>query len=104
MARLLLLAKARREGGRFVSDLLAATWRDARRPEATSARLVEQLSSRELEVLRLMAGGCSNQQIADRLIISGKTAKRHASNIFAKLGVSSRTQAISLGRELDLLR
>src|SRR3954467_6657854 len=53
----------------------------------------EQLSEREIEVLRLVAKGHSNQQIAEALIISPKTAKTHVSNILSKLGLASRTQA-----------
>src|SRR4051812_4057364 len=53
----------------------------------------ESLSEREVEVLRLVAKGYSNHQIADALIISPKTAKTHVSNILSKLGLASRTQA-----------
>jgi NarL family two-component system response regulator LiaR len=53
----------------------------------------EPLSEREIEVLRLVARGHSNQQIAEALIISPKTAKTHVSNILSKLGLASRTQA-----------
>lgn len=59
------------------------------KPESTS----EPLSEREIEVLKLVARGCSNQQIAEQLIISPKTAKTHVSNILSKLGLASRTQA-----------
>ena len=60
------------------------------------------MTPRELEVLKLIEAGCSNQDIAERLVISIPTVKRHISNIYAKLGVESRTQAVSLGRELRL--
>jgi NarL family two-component system response regulator LiaR len=53
----------------------------------------EALSEREVEVLKLVARGYSNQRIADVLIISPKTAKTHVSNILSKLGLASRTQA-----------
>ena len=53
----------------------------------------EALSEREVEVLKLVARGYSNQRIADELIISPKTAKTHVSNILSKLGLASRTQA-----------
>ncbi|HEX8231441.1 MAG TPA: response regulator transcription factor [Chloroflexia bacterium] len=53
----------------------------------------EALSEREVEVLKLVARGFSNQRIADELIISPKTAKTHVSNILSKLGLASRTQA-----------
>jgi len=65
--------------------------------------MVEPLSDRELEVLGLIAVGMSNREIAERLIISVGTVKRHVTNIHGKLGVQSRTQAIAKARELDLL-
>lgn len=65
--------------------------------------LIEPLSERELEVLRLVAAGLSNQDIADRLIIAPGTVKRHINNIFGKLQVGSRTQAVAVARDLHLL-
>jgi LuxR family maltose regulon positive regulatory protein len=65
--------------------------------------LIEPLSDRELEVLHLVAAGRSNQEIARHLIISVGTVKKHLNNIFGKLNVSSRTQAVALARELNLL-
>jgi LuxR family maltose regulon positive regulatory protein len=65
--------------------------------------LVEALSERELEVLALMAVGRSNQEIADRLIISVPTVKKHGSNIFGKLQATNRTEAVARARELGLL-
>ena len=61
------------------------------------------LSEREVEVLRLMANGLSNQQIAERLFISLSTAKNHVHNILEKLNVQGRTQAVTQARELELL-
>lgn len=65
--------------------------------------LPEPLSNRELEILRLIAEGCSNQLIAERLVLSSHTVKKHISNIFSKLDVTSRTQALALARQLKLL-
>lgn len=72
-------------------------------PSQPEQSLVEPLSERELEVLHLMAAGRSNQEIADRLIISLPTVKKHGSNIFGKLQVSNRTEAVARGRALGLL-
>ncbi len=63
----------------------------------------EALSEREFEVLRLIADGLSNREIADRLVISIPTVKKHVENIHGKLNVHSRTQALARARELGLL-
>ncbi len=65
--------------------------------------LVEPLSERELEVLRLVADGLSNQEIAAKLVLAVSTVKTHVNNIFTKLGVQSRTQAVARAREFKLL-
>ncbi|MEZ4660307.1 MAG: LuxR C-terminal-related transcriptional regulator [Caldilineaceae bacterium] len=65
--------------------------------------LIEPLSSRELEVLRLFAEGLSNQEVADKLILSLGTVKTHSSNIYRKLDVRNRAQAVIYARELQLL-
>lgn len=74
----------------------------AARPVA-EVSVAEQLSSRELAVLRLIAQGCSNQQISEQLFISLHTVKTHASHINSKLGVERRTQAVARAKELGLL-
>jgi LuxR family maltose regulon positive regulatory protein len=61
------------------------------------------LSQREIEILGLIAQGCSNQEIAARLFITLHTVKKHGSHIFAKLGVTSRTQAVAKARQAGLL-
>ena len=63
-----------------------------------------EISKRELEVLELMASGLSNQEIADKLYISLNTIKTHSSNLFLKLDVKRRTQAIQKAKELRLIR
>jgi LuxR family maltose regulon positive regulatory protein len=63
----------------------------------------DQLSDRELEVLRLIATGASNAEIAKTLFIALSTVKRHTGNLYGKLGVNSRTQAIVRARQLALL-
>ena len=65
--------------------------------------LPEPLTSRELEVLDLIGQGYSNQQIADRLVVTLHTVKKHSSNIYGKFGVGGRTQAIVRARELGIL-
>jgi predicted ATPase/DNA-binding CsgD family transcriptional regulator len=65
--------------------------------------LVEPLNERELEMLQLIAEGLSNHEIAERLVISLSTVKWHVSNLFGKLGVSSRTQALARAKELGSL-
>jgi LuxR family transcriptional regulator, maltose regulon positive regulatory protein len=68
-----------------------------------SSTLVEPLSERELDVLRLIAEGHSNQAIADWLVVAVSTVKKHVNNIYGKLDVQSRTQALLRARELKLL-
>lgn len=62
------------------------------------------ISKRELEVLEQMAAGLSNQEIADQLFISLNTVKTHTSNLYVKLDVKRRTQALQKGKELRLIR
>lgn len=61
------------------------------------------ISKREYEVLELMAKGLSNQEIADKLFVSLNTIKTHSSNLFLKLEVSRRTQAVQKAKELQLI-
>jgi len=68
------------------------------------AGLAEPLSDRELEVLRLLAAGMANKQIANELVVALETAKKHVSHILGKLGAANRTQAVARARELGLLR
>ncbi|MEL6562366.1 MAG: response regulator transcription factor [Bacteroidota bacterium] len=61
------------------------------------------ISEREMDVLLLMAEGLSNQEIADKLFISIHTVKTHSSNLFSKLQVKRRTQAIQKSKEIGLI-
>ncbi len=70
---------------------------------APAQPLVEPLSEREIEVLRLIAAGYANAEIAGKLYIATGTVKRHINNIYGKLDAASRTQAIAKGRALGLL-
>ncbi|NIE74035.1 AAA family ATPase [Pantoea sp. Ap-967] len=72
-------------------------------PAVPSSGSGEALSARELSVLELIAQGCSNQQISERLFISLHTVKTHASHINSKLGVERRTQAVARAKSLGLL-
>jgi len=83
--------------------LLAAFAAEGAPPSAGQAPEPAILSERELEVMRLMAAGYSNQEIADELVIAIGTAKRHTANIFDRLDVGSRTEAVAKARQLGLL-
>jgi LuxR family maltose regulon positive regulatory protein len=73
-------------------------------PLAPSAQpLVEPLSDRELEILQLIAQGLSNREISERLFLAVITVKGHNRNIFRKLQVRRRTEAVACARELGLL-
>ncbi|NOZ77734.1 MAG: response regulator transcription factor [Acidobacteria bacterium] len=72
--------------------------------QLAEATCIERLSSRELEVLELMADGCTNLEIARRLRISRGTAKAHVHAILGKLGVKSRTAAVALALRRGLVR
>ncbi|MBK8901191.1 MAG: tetratricopeptide repeat protein [Anaerolineaceae bacterium] len=65
--------------------------------------LIEPLSDRELEVLQLIAAGLKNREIAEELFVALSTVKTHVNNLYGKLGVSSRVQAVSRAQELHIL-
>ena len=69
--------------------------------EAEVKRL--NLSKRELEVLQLMAEGLSNQEIAEKLFVSLNTIKTHSAQLFEKMEVKRRTQAVDLGKKLSII-
>jgi LuxR family maltose regulon positive regulatory protein len=109
MARLLYEALAHGIEPDYVRRLLAAF--PVSEPEqaapletqALKSDLIESLSARELEVLQLMAEGLTNPEIASRLFLALNTVKTHSGNIYSKLGVHSRTQAVARARALGLL-
>ena len=72
-------------------------------PGLDQSSLVEPLSERELELLRLIAAGMTNRAIAESLMVSVNTVKTHARSIYGKLGVRNRTQAAARARELGLI-
>jgi LuxR family maltose regulon positive regulatory protein len=109
MARLLYQAAVCGIKPDYTGKLLAA-FPDSGSPPADEpkarrlgAGMVEPLTRRELEVLQLVAAGLSNREIAQRLVISLGTAKVHISNIYGKLGVRKRTQAVARARTLGIL-
>jgi LuxR family maltose regulon positive regulatory protein len=103
MADLLRQAAARGVAPEYVGQLLAAIRTEESAPPSDVPQLVEPLSERELQVLRLIVTGLSNQQIAEELVLAVSTIKWHINNLYSKLGVGSRTQAIARARELDLI-
>jgi DNA-binding NarL/FixJ family response regulator len=72
-------------------------------PRSRPQPLVVPLSDRELDVLRLLADGCSNREIATALFLAEGTVKNHVTNVLGKLGARDRTQAALRARALDLL-
>ena len=102
IARLLALYKSQQVEAGYAAGLLAQIPLESGKAQPPAQSLIEPLSLRELEVLKLIESGNSNQEIAGKLFISIPTVKRHISNIYAKLGVKSRTQALALGQELNL--
>ena len=84
----------------YLPQLLSTFDEDSPQPSLATATL---LTARETEILQLMAAGKSNQEISDELVISLYTAKRHASNIYNKLTVNGRRQAVHKAKELGIL-
>jgi LuxR family maltose regulon positive regulatory protein len=76
---------------------------DSSKTQDLDAEWIEPLSEREIDVLKLIAEGLTNQEIASRLYLSLHTVKVHAHNIYAKLGVKNRTQAVAKGKSLGIL-
>jgi LuxR family maltose regulon positive regulatory protein len=87
----------------YVTMLLSAAGAPNLPARAPAGSLLEPLTERELEVLRLLVGGLSNQAIAQELIVTVGTVKRHINSIYGKLGVQSRTQAVARAQALHLL-
>jgi LuxR family maltose regulon positive regulatory protein len=108
MVPLLLSAKKHGIAPAYVEGLLAALPQDLL-AQATGVSLppeqalVEPLSERELEALRLLAAGLKYREIADELVVSLSTVRYHVRNIYGKLGVHNRTEAIARARDMHLL-
>ena len=109
MARLLYDAANRGISQQYARRLLSAfpvaepELADSLRTRVPKPEFVEPLSERELEILQLIAEGLTNPEIASRLYLSLNTVKVHTRNIYGKLGVHSRTQAVARSQELGLL-
>jgi LuxR family maltose regulon positive regulatory protein len=103
MVRLLQQARSRNVMPEYVETLLAAVGDDLPAPAPARATLPEPLTDREQDVLELLAAGLTNREVAERLVISAETVKKHTGSIYAKLGVHSRSAATARARELDLL-
>lgn len=102
-----LLSTAAKQGIRpdYINKLLAAfeaEKKDERQTVPSHPSLIEPLSSRELEVLKLLRSELSGPEIAERLIVSLNTLRTHTKNIFNKLGVNNRRSAVRRAEELDL--
>jgi LuxR family maltose regulon positive regulatory protein len=85
---------------------LYATLRDGSAPGRTVSSLAEpldKLTPREMEILRALARGASNQEVADTYVLTVGTVKGHVNHILSKLGARNRTEAVARGRELGLL-
>jgi LuxR family maltose regulon positive regulatory protein len=102
MTRLLCQIQSRQSGGSYAAVLLSQVSQTSSMVQPSMQLLAEPLTRREVEVLKLIKAGCSNQDIAAQLVISLPTVKRHISNIYTKLGVESRTQAVAIGKELKI--
>ncbi len=103
MARLLQKAHSREVMRDYVERLLTICASDLASSIAQRGTLPEPLSLREQEVLRLMAAGLTNREIAETLVISPETVKKHTGSIYGKLSVGNRTEAAARARALNLL-
>ena len=98
-----VLSNVRHVAPHFVDSVLEAFPRQGTSVERGADSLVEPLTVRELEILRLIAAGRSNPEIAESLYLSLNTIKWHAKNLYGKLGVSNRVEAAARAQELELL-
>jgi len=87
----------------IVNKIVAEFARLSPHRPSSSQPLIEPLSERELEILRLLGQGASNKEIADHLVITVGTVKNHLTNIMAKLSVRDRTQAALKAKELGII-
>jgi LuxR family maltose regulon positive regulatory protein len=88
----------------YARQLIAAFPDIDQAPVAQAGSLIEPLTEREIEMLRLIAAGLSNKEIADRLFLTEGTVKGYASTLYSKLGVRRRTEAVERARDLGILK
>lgn len=109
MIELLYEASSRKIYPQYIGKLLAAyrsfepASQSIEKREKGIPEVIEPLSAREVEVLELIADGLSNKEIASQLHVSLSTVKGHNRNIFGKLLVNNRTQAVAKGRALGII-
>jgi LuxR family maltose regulon positive regulatory protein len=101
--RLLARAAARNPASRYIQKLLEGLGGPVAIEPIAPSQLIEPLTTRELQVLQLIADGATNQEIAIELVLAINTVKKHVSNIYQKLGVNNRVQAVAQARHLGLL-
>lgn len=94
---------AQKSGSREIEEHMRPPLGRPQANAAPEALASAGLTSREIEVLRLIATGATNREVADELVISEGTVKNHLSNIFSRLGLRDRTQAVMYARERGLL-
>jgi LuxR family maltose regulon positive regulatory protein len=99
---LLMEAAQRGVNPEYIRQILAAIQEEPGK-DIIATGIVEQLSEREIEVLRLVSAGLTNREIAEKLYLSLGTIKTHVYNICGKVGVTNRTQAVMLARDLNLI-
>ena len=107
----LIAAQRTGQGSRQPPRSRSATWPGSSGPSAPAppardpvpSGIVDPLTSRELEVLEMLAAGRSNQAIAGELVVTLDTVKKHVGHVLGKLGAANRTEAVARARELNLL-
>jgi len=109
MAGLLYEALKREIAPKYVQKLLAAfpvteqEETDLTKPQVDQSGLIEPLSEREIEVLQFIAKGLTNQEISNKLFLSMHTVKTHTRNIYSKLGVHHRAEAVAKARAFGII-